>query len=124
MAHYSLFFSGEIHDEFSLETVKSNFKSLFNLSESQVEQCFSGKEILIKSNLNQTEALNLVVEIEEIGGVCYFLPLEEELSLPKGILIDRRKAQKRQRNRRASYRAGIHSDRRHGLDRRKAERNK
>jgi len=123
MPHYCLYFTGECHEEFTLDTVKSNFKNHFDLTEAQIEEYFSGNEIILDSNLNQLEALNRVVEIEELGGICYFLPLEDELSLPEGIITDRRKEQRRKRSRRASYRAGIHSDRRHSRDRRKAERN-
>ena len=123
MSHYCLFFTGECHEEFALETVKSNFKSHFNLTDTEIEEYFSGNEIILESDINQLEALSKVVEIEELGGICYFLPLEDELSLPEGIITDRRKDQRRQRTRRAIYRSGIHADRRHGLCRRKLERN-
>ena len=113
MSNYCLFFAGEIHDDFSLDEVKSAFKSRFNLSDAKVEKYFSGKEIIIKKSISQMDALTLIAEIEEIGGICYFLPLEEELQLPEGIKIDRRiRHDRRRRDRRNAYRGSLFSDRR------------
>ena len=99
MSDYCIFFSGEIHNGFTLEDVKSNFKIHLELSENQVNDYFSGTEIAIKSNLTQSEALNLILELEGLGGVCYFLPIEH-LLLPVGVPIDRRYEHRRKQARR------------------------
>ncbi|MCU7834851.1 MAG: hypothetical protein KZQ83_06285 [gamma proteobacterium symbiont of Taylorina sp.] len=117
---YQLFFSSDIQDDFDLEDVKTNFKSHLNLSDIQLKQYFSGTEITILSDLTQLETLTLLAELEELGGICYFLPIEENISLPDGVKSNRRKAPRRKRVRRHSYRAGLHSDRRSGGDRRKS----
>jgi len=101
MLNYCIFFSGEIHDGFTLEDVKSNFKIHLELSEIQVNDYFSGSEIMIKSHLTQTEALNLIVELEGLGGVCCFLPIEH-LLLPVGVPINRRNEHRRKQVRRTS----------------------
>ncbi len=103
MSNYCIFFSGETHDEFTLEDVKSNFKIHLELSEIQVNDYFSGSEIMIKSHLTQTEALNLIVELEGLGGACYFLPIED-LSLPVGVPINRRNEHRRNEERRKRIR--------------------
>ena len=96
-----------------MDEVKLNFKSHFNLSDIQLEEYFSGKDITIKCNINQIDALTLVAEIEELGGVCYFVPVEKELKLPEEIIIDRRsRLERRIRDRRAAYRSDLTTDKR------------
>jgi len=120
MPNYCLFFSGEIQEDFELEEVKTAFKSYFNLSDDQIEEYFFGNEITIQSNLSQTDALLQMAAIEEMGGISYFLPLDDEIKLPENVESDRRTDQRRKGIRRASFRAGVYSDRRHGGDRRKS----
>jgi len=118
--NYNIFFSGEICENFELESVKSSFKSYLNLSESQTEQYFSGTEVILQKNLSQIDALNLITKLDDIGGVCYFLPIDNKISLPDDIISDRRINTRRKVIRRINYRAGDHSDRRYGFERRAA----
>ena len=118
--NYNLFFSGEICEGFELESVKSSFKSYLNLSEFQTEQYFSGSEIILQKNLSQIDALNLIVKLDAIGGVCYFLPVVNKISLPDGLISDRRNNTRRKVVRRINNRAADHSDRRYGFERRVA----
>lgn len=114
MTQFHLLFSGEITDEFDISIVKSNFKQHFQLSEVQIDDHFSGHEIIIKNDLTQVDALELALQIDKLGGVSYLIPIENESILPDGITADRRKEQKRRIkiDRRTGYRTGINADRR------------
>ena len=113
MTLYHLLFSGEISDGFDIRIVKSNFKLHFQLSETQIDEYFSGHEVTIKNDLTQVEALELALQIDKLGGVSYLIPIEDEILLPDGITADRRKECRRiQFDRRTGHRAGINADRR------------
>ncbi len=114
MTQFHLLFSGEITDEFDISIVKSNFKQHFQLFEAQIDEYFSGQEILIKNDLSQLDALELALQIDKLGGVSYLIPIENESILPDGITADRRTEQKRRIkiDRRTGYRTGINADRR------------
>lgn len=119
MSRFNLIFAGEIAHDFEPDAVKQNFKSYFHLSDVQVKYIFSGKEIILKKNLTQEQALNYALKIDEIGGVTYFEPVND-VKLPEGVTEDRRKDQRRKRaDRRKIFRAGISADRRVHCDRRK-----
>lgn len=118
MSQFHLLFSGEISEEFETNLVRSNFKNHFQLSDLQIEDYFSGHEIVIESDLTQVEALELAMQIDKLGGVCYLIPEENKIVLHDGVIIDRRKKQRRKIMRRNGYRAGINADRRMLFDRR------
>ena len=118
MSQFYLLFSGEISEEFESNLVRSNFKNHFQLSELQVEHYFSGHEVIIQSDLTQVEALELAMQIDKLGGVTYLIPAENEILLHDGVIIDRRKKQRRKIIRRSGYRAGINANRRMLFDRR------
>ena len=120
MSKFNLVFSGEISEGFELSQVKQNFKEHFHLTDAQTHYIFSGKEIILKKNLTQEDALKYALHIDEIGGISYFEAIEEKIKLPDGVIEERRKGERRQRiDRRHHYRAGIAADRRIKPDRRK-----
>ena len=121
MSMFNVIFSGEISEGFELDDVKNNFKNHFHLSDLQTEFIFSGKEVILKKNLTQVQALEFAMSIDDIGGISYFEPIKEAINLPPGVTEDRRKGERRKRaDRRKNYRAGINSDRRIHSDRRKS----
>ena len=120
MSKYCLVFLGEIDTTFQLDTVKLSFRQHFKLTEIQTRYIFSGKEITLKKNLTQEEALKFAMRIDEMGGISYIEPMPPELQLPEGVIHDRRAGDRRKRtDRRDHSRAGISADRRHKKDRRK-----
>ena len=120
MSKFNLIFAGEISEGFEPEQVKQNFKEKFHLTDVQTKYIFSGKEIILKKNLTQMEALEFALSIDDIGGVSYFEPIKDDIHLPPGVTEDRRKGERRKRSdRRKGYRAGINADRRIHRDRRK-----
>jgi len=120
MSRFNLIFSGEIAPDFELSDVQLNFKNYFHLSEMQVKYIFSGKDIILKKNLNEAQVLQYAIGIDEIGGVTYYEPVSEAFNLPEGVKEERRKEERRKKTeRRKSYRSGIVVDRRLHTDRRK-----
>jgi hypothetical protein len=119
MTRFNLVYSGEISEDFELEQVKQNFKNYFRLSDDKIDLIFSGKTITLKKALVQEKALEFAIKIDELGGVSYFEPINDDIVLPAGVYIDRRKAERRiKKDRRKTYRAGINTDRRVHADRR------
>ena len=120
MAKFHLLFSGEINDEFELEVVKKNFKNYFHLTDLQINYIFSGKEIILKKNLTQKKALQFALQFDKLGGISHFVSIAKEIYLPLGIAENRRKRVRRKiTERRKHYRAGIITNRRLNIARRK-----
>ena len=120
MSKFCIVFLGETNEPFKLDTVKNNFKQYFKLSEIQTKYLFSGKEITLKKNLNQEEALQFAIRIDEMGGVSYIDSMEPDLQLPDNITQDRRLKERRMHiDRRHHARSGIGTDRRINHQRRK-----
>lgn len=119
MKKYNVIFNGGLNGEYDLITVKAKFQKFFNLSQIKVEYLFTGKDIKIKTECSQTQALKYVSKIDEMGGICYIEPVDDT-ELPKGVLYDRRFSVRRVNpERRHSFRSDKKSDRRSGKDRRK-----
>lgn len=113
MSKYCLIFLGEIHESFLLDKVRDNFKKIFKLTDSQAKYLFSGKELTIKKDLSQNEALRYAMQIDEIGGICYIEPMDPDIELPEGVSHDRRIQERRMRTKRRTFsRGSIRSDRR------------
>ncbi len=122
MNKYCVVFLGEKADSYQLAAVKINFKRFFKLTDVQTEHFFSGKEIFLKKNITQEEALKLALTIDDMGGISYIEPIASTLKLPDGLTQDRRiKDRRTLQDRRRYSRAGIHSDRRFHGKRRKEE---
>lgn len=122
MSKFNLLFSGEINGESEIEIVMQKFKEYFQLTDVQTKYIFSGKEIVIKKNLTQEQALKYALHIDELGGVSYFEALEDQSHLPEGVTQDRRKGTRRIKpDRRKHFRAGLAADRRLRNDRRKKQ---
>ncbi|MCP3850013.1 MAG: hypothetical protein GY694_07220 [Gammaproteobacteria bacterium] len=120
MNKYCIVFLGEIDDAFQLDAVKINFKRFFKLTDVQTEHIFSGKEIFLKKDITQEEALKFAMQIDEMGGISYIEPIAPTFKLPDGLTQDRRfKYRRKFQDRRHYSRAGIHSDRRFHSERRK-----
>lgn len=113
MLKYQLIFLGEINDLFQLDRVRHSFKKRFKLSESQTNILFSGKEIILKKDLNQHDALQYALHIDGLGGVCYIEAMKSELFLPEGVTFERRNQIRRaQTERRLHDRSTLNMDRR------------
>ncbi len=119
MFKYQLIFFGEINESFQLDAVRNLFRKHFKLSVTQTNVLFSGKEIILKKNLNQQDALQYALHIDGLGGVCYIETMQLKVMLPEGVTCERRIKNRRIKiARRHHIRSGLSMDRRLNSERR------
>lgn len=70
MANYQVLFSGEIVEDSKVGVVQMNLARELGIDERKAEQLFSGRTVVIKSQLRQEEALALQSKYAELGAVC------------------------------------------------------
>lgn len=117
---YNISFAGEVKKGFDLELIKNKLVESFEVLESDIPHLFSGKHFTFLTGISQTEALNHLLELDNIGAILYIDAVVKEDSLPPGVLEDRRSHERRIKTiRRRAVRAGMRPDRRMQGDRRK-----
>ena len=57
MGNYQVLFSGEVSPNLNEETVRENLARELGIDELKVKQLFSGRTVVIKSQLSQEDAL-------------------------------------------------------------------
>ena len=87
MSRYEIAFSGQLMPGAQLEPVKANLAKLFQADAQRIAQLFSGRRIVIKSNLDAAAAEKYRVTLERAGArievVDMDMPIEEvELAPP------------------------------------------
>lgn len=70
MANYQVLFSGEIVEDSRVDVVQMNLARELGIDERKAKQLFSGRTVVIKSQLRQEEALALQSKYAELGAVC------------------------------------------------------
>ncbi len=70
MGNYQVLFSGEVSEHANEETVRSNLARELGIDELKAKQLFSGRTVVIKSQLHQDEALALQDRFATLGAVC------------------------------------------------------
>lgn len=81
---YTVAFAGEIMEGNSELQVKANLASVLKLDPSKVEKLFSGKNIVIKRNLDENDARRFKAAFERSGAVCIVTPrLHERRTKPR-----------------------------------------
>ncbi len=75
--NYRIVFNGQVQPKQDLHTVRRNFARLFNITEIQLERLFSGKPVILKKGLNQTQASHYEKAIIKAGGHCIVIPPAE-----------------------------------------------
>lgn len=115
-------FSGGLTGEYDEAQTKARFKKAFKLSDERVERYFGGKPISLKSNLSESDAIQFMVRLTEIGCEPWLeeLPDENDPTLDPDF-VERRKAVRRLRFRRGPRPGAIVPDRRKLPSRRKAD---
>ncbi|MBL4680700.1 MAG: hypothetical protein JKY88_08260 [Pseudomonadales bacterium] len=118
-------FSGALTGEYDLKTSKKNFQKLFRLSDAKVNKLFTGKEIVIKSGMNEQEAMNFAIKIADTGCECAIAEVPDKNDPTNDPdFVDRRKGERRIRTRRPPRPGAIVPDRRISLGRRRGDANK
>ncbi len=70
MGNYQVLFSGEVSKQANEDTVRSNLARELGIDEQKAEQLFSGRTVVIKSQLKQAEALEIQDKFATLGAVC------------------------------------------------------
>lgn len=112
---YQILFDATMTGEYSLETTRQRFEKVFGLNKPALEKLFSGKEILIKKNLSEGDALQFATKILDTGCECVIerMLLEGEEKLKE----NRESGERRMRFRRHARPGAFVPDRRGGIRR-------
>ena len=117
---FRVVFTGALTGEFDEATSKAQFSKMFRLDEARARRLFSGRESVIKNNVTEAVALQMMIKVLESGYECYVqeVPDEDEAEYhekrsggerrvryrrdprPGAILPDRRLKMRRKRDRR------------------------
>jgi hypothetical protein len=69
MANYQVLFDGQIAEDAKLEVVRANLARELGLDERKTKQLFSGRTVVIRSQLEQREAENWQQRLAALGAV-------------------------------------------------------
>ena len=70
MSNYQVLFNGEVASDSSQEVVRENLARELGLDERKAKQLFSGRTVVIRSQLDQHEAEAWQGRLAELGAVC------------------------------------------------------
>ena len=70
MGTYQVLFSGEVAENASVEAVQKNLARLLELDERKARTLFSGRTVVVRSQLSQEEAYELQAQFADLGAVC------------------------------------------------------
>ncbi len=126
---YNVIFSGQITGELGLQDAIARFARTFQLSPERARRYFSGAEITLKREIPRDLAMRYALKLNEIGCDCAIErckapapPAPKKNTNIPGTpgFVERRKANRRVRFRRAPRPGAVCYDRRSGHDRRKS----
>jgi hypothetical protein len=70
---YSITFSGEVADGFTVSDVKQKFRDRFRKSDDVIERLFTGKKVLLAKNVTPDRATAAVQKLQQIGAVVHLV---------------------------------------------------
>ncbi len=70
MGNYQVLFSGEVSPNVNEDTVRENLARELSIDERKAKQLFSGRTVVIKSQLSQEDALTVQARFAEFGAIC------------------------------------------------------
>ena len=70
MSNFQVLFNGEIASAADVDHVRDNLARELGLDERKAKQLFSGRTVIIRSQLELTEAENWQAKLAELGAVC------------------------------------------------------
>ena len=91
MANYQVLFNGEVLGSASVDSVRANLARELGLDERKAKQLFSGRTVVIRSQLEQTEAHAWQERFAELGAICRIknlVPKDEPMDLSKAGRAD------------------------------------
>ena len=70
MGNYQVLFSGEVSQDAREDAVRDNLARELGIDERKARQLFSGRTVVIRSQLKHEEALELQHQLGEFGAIC------------------------------------------------------
>lgn len=89
MNHYQVLFSGEVAEGAREATVRNNLARELGLDERKAGMLFSGRTVVIRSQLSQEEALDLQCRFAELGALARIKDLTPKTEKKLDWRIDR-----------------------------------
>lgn len=89
MGNYQLLFSGEITTEANQEVVKANVGRLLGVQPDKAQRLFSGRTVVLKSNLSEAEAMSWQAKLSDVGAITRVKNLAPETKVDDGPAVDR-----------------------------------
>ena len=112
---FQINFDATMTGEFDEKETKQRFKKLFGLKQTALDKLFSGKDITIKTNLSEDDALQYAMKIAQTGCECVI-----ERMIEAGLQVqeeNRSGNERRLRHRRDPRASSILPDRRQNIRR-------
>ena len=70
MANYQILFNGEVAERASTDAVRDNLARELGLDERKAKQLFSGRTVVIRSQLDQQQAQAWQAKLAQFGAIC------------------------------------------------------
>jgi hypothetical protein len=70
MGNYQVLFSGDVSPNLNEDTVRGNLARELGIDERKARQLFSGRTVVIKSQLSQEDALAVQARFAQFGAIC------------------------------------------------------
>jgi hypothetical protein len=75
---YRIIFKGEIIPNANLDEVKQKLAAFFKVDIKEIESLFTGKNFILKENVNLDAAQNYMYQLEQFGALCELVEIETE----------------------------------------------
>ena len=89
MNHYQVLFSGEVAEGAQEETVRVNLARELGVDERKIGQLFSGRTVVIRSQLTQEDALALQMRFADLGALTRIKDLTPKTEQKLDYRVDR-----------------------------------
>ncbi len=111
---YCIVFCGEIQPDWGVADVRRNLTRLLRLEAAAVYRLFSGHPVALKRGVDVSEARRFATAMVRAGAIVRLEPMPAR-PVNAGVLVERRKAERRQQveRRRRPRHCSFFSDRRH-----------
>lgn len=64
---FRVVFAGQTTGDYNLKQTKTRFAKAFRITPAKAERYFSGKEVVLRSNMTEARAMDFAVKLAEIG---------------------------------------------------------
>jgi hypothetical protein len=93
MGNYQVLFSGEVSQEANENAVRDNLARELGIDERKARQLFSGRTVVVRSQLKHEEALDLQQRLGEFGAICRVKDLTPKNGNVADFRVDNKAAQ-------------------------------